>query len=118
MNKLFHVLLSSVVSLVVVAISPFGHVSAMQSVSMHHGITSGGSMTEHCAVLCQTSPVKKDDNFKNIPLEDDDDEPAPPYYLQFDSVVNGFFVEKDAKPQCVFAPEKVPKYRLYCVIQR
>lgn len=118
MNKLLQVLLSSVVSLIVVAITPFSHVSAMQSSTMNHSGMSS-NMSEHCTMLCQNADAKKENELKDVESEDDD-EPTPPYYLQFKSVNSDLFVEKSIVPtsQVIHTPEKVPKYRLCCVVRR
>ena len=117
MNKLSRVLLSSVVSLIVVAVTPFGHVSAMQSSSMHHDGMS--STPEHCAMLCQNTGAKKEYYLQDIDSEEED-EPVSPYYLQFESVNSGLFIEKKIVPtsQNIHIPEKVPKYRSCCVVRR
>ena len=108
------ILFGSIVSLIVVAVTPMGHVSAMQSTS-HHGAAS--SMPEHCTMLCQNSEPNKQNKLQDADPEEDD-EPQPPYYLQFDSVHSSFFVEKEIASQAIHIPDKIPKYRLCCVIRR
>ena len=70
-------------------------------------------------MLCQNAEAKKEDDLKSVDLEDDD-EPTPPYYVQFESASSGLFVEKKIIPasQDIHIPEKVPKYRLCCVVRR
>jgi hypothetical protein len=108
-----NILFGSIVSLIVVLVTPIGHVSAMQSTS-HHGMTS--STSEHCTMLCQTSEASKDNELRDVASEDDD--PQSPYYLQFKSVHKDYTVQKKMTSQTIDLPDKVPKYRSCCVIRR
>lgn len=113
MKKFLYILFSSVTMVVITAISPLSHVSAMQT----HGTST--NMSQHCAILCNNETAKKEDTPGDLDRSDeDDDTPIPPYYLQFQSAQTGFQVEKAIQARDIDVPTNIPLYRLFQVIRR
>lgn len=112
MKRLLHILISGIIAIVSLAIAPTAPVSAMQA---HDN--SQHSMSQHCSTLCNSVGIKKTDD-SDIQHIKEDDEPTPPYYLQFQSARTGIRVDT-----VIHSREKddvrtnVPIYRLCCVIR-
>lgn len=92
-----------------------GHASAMPS-SAQHGSMHGIS-TANCATVCLSAPtnaIKRDIS----PIHDEqDDEPEPQYYLQFESAQTGWYAEKSITPRLVDVDDKIPILQRCCVLR-
>ena len=121
MKKLMNSILMTLAAILVLSMSQFNHVSAMPDrsgmrVSDHGSSTSYG---QHCSVSHMGTLAKNDDQPKDIKKQDNkDDEPRPPYYLQFTC----FTHKTSSRRELVYTPPedsiKVPLYRLYSVVRR
>lgn len=91
-----------------------GHASAMPS-SMQHGAFEHGSSAANCATVCLSAPnERKRESPEN---EEQQKEPEPPYYLQFDSAQTGWYAEKSITPRVVEQEKKIPILLQCCVLR-
>jgi hypothetical protein len=91
-----------------------GHAAAMPS-SMHHGMMEHSSSAANCATVCLSAPTSIK---KETPVCDEqDNEPEPPYYLQFESAQTGWFAEKCIAARTIEKENKIPIYQRCCVMR-
>lgn len=120
MKRLFKPAYSLLTALLISAFGLIGHASALPIVKQGH--TQHSQHTQHaptssanCAALCVGVPADKKEE---IPVfNKKDDEPQPPYYLQFKSAQTSWFAEKHLVARSVEQPSEIPKYRLCCTIR-
>ena len=94
------------------------HASAMPMASHEVGsMNHEASRSATCATLCRTAVISKDETV-NVELDDEDEEPALPFYAQneiwkfSDIHVNQRIYSDSVKP-----PPKIPIYILYGVFR-
>lgn len=114
-NKLTKIINAITFAVLFSTVGIVGHASAMPA-GMHHGSASTPSVS-NCATACLSAPTSE--TKREAPIYDEkDDEPEPPYYLQFESAQTGWFAEKSFVSRSIEEPGKIPKYQLCCVIRR
>ena len=96
-----------------------GHSAAMSTMSHDmNGMSHGSSDTTSCATLCRTAVVNKEENIINVDENEDDDEPAVPFYVQSQPLrldeksISQRLYAAEVKP-----PPKIPIYILYSVFR-
>lgn len=92
-----------------------GHASAMPS-GVHHGSTHGMS-TANCATVCLSAPTNSIKRDTPPVYDEQDDEPEPPYYLQFESAQTGWYAEKSITPRIIDIDDKIPILQLCCILR-
>lgn len=89
-----------------------GHTAAMPMHDMGHEQTSATS----CATLCRTAIIETNDVTKKDSLEENDDEPIIPLYIQLQTLR---FADTECltktRQSTIKPPPKVPIYILHCV---
>lgn len=118
-NNRRNILLTRIVNAITFAIlfstvGLVGHVSAMPS-GMQHGALEHGSSSANCATICLSAPTET--KRESPEYEEQQKEPEPPYYLQFESVQTGWYAEKSITPRIVDQEEKVPILLRCCVLR-
>ena len=118
MKKLFT---SIITVFTILLLSTFGsalHASAMPMTahelgSMNHETSSSAS----CATLCRTAVINKDE-FLNLELDEENDEPTIPFYAQ-DEVFkfSEIHINQRIYADSVKPPPKIPIYILYGVFR-
>lgn len=92
-----------------------GHASAVPS-NTHHGSMHGTSPA-NCATVCLSAPTNGIKRDITPAYDEQDDEPEPPYYLQFESAQTGWYAEKSITPHLVDIDDKVPILTRCCVLR-
>jgi hypothetical protein len=91
-----------------------GHAAAMPS-GVHHGVEHSSSAA-NCATVCLSAPTSV--TKRETPIYDEkDNEPSPPYYLQFASTHTGWYAEKSITPRVLDQEDKIPIYQRCCVLR-
>lgn len=116
MKRFIKIINAAFVGLLFSTLGIVGHVSAMPSGMHHGGVTEHNSSSTNCVTVCLGTPADK--KREQPVFEEDDDEPEPPYYLQFESAQTGWFAEKSIVSRSIEEPEKIPKYQLCGVMRR
>ena len=117
MKRLYKTANSILVALLISAFGIIGHVSAMPVVEAGHSQHSqhAPAAPANCAAICIGVPADKK---QDIPVfNEEDDEPQPPYYMQFKSAQTSWFAEKRLVARSIEQPSEIPKYRLCCTIR-
>lgn len=115
MKKILQTSAALILSLFFIVISPVDHVSAIKStMASNHGTTS--NTLDHCKTFCKNTQAKNNEDIESP--DDEDDEPTPPYYLQFESTRTDYVLKKHTAQKIPEESEDTPKYRLCCVIRR
>lgn len=118
--KFIKILTHSAVLLTVVLLNSVSHASAMTAMPSHEmsGMSHSSGDTGSCATLCRTALVNRNTNDINHPDNEDDDEPATPFYsLALVSVVDEKEVKQKLYADAVKPPPKIPVYILYGVFR-
>lgn len=115
MKQVINIITTAFVAVLFSTFGMIGHASAMPA-EMHGSSTHHKTTPTNCATICLSTPINKDRNQPDH--HEQDNEPEEPYYLQFASVHTGWLSEKKFATRTIDPPEKVPKYRLCCVIRR
>ena len=96
-----------------------GHTAAMSTMSHEmNGMSHGSSDATSCATLCRTAVISKEEYVINNESEDDNDEPALPFYVSDQPLHSD---EKSVSQRLYAAeikpPPKIPMYILYGVFR-
>lgn len=121
MKRLINIILASLGTILLLGISQFSPVSALQEHSkmLTHGQGKSMSYEQHCSPSCLSTQVKKEDLLREINKKNnEDDEPQPPYYLQFSRLPIDSFAVQPSRPSNPEVSSKIPLYRLYGVVRR
>lgn len=121
MKTLIKTILMTLVAIIVLSTSQFNHVSAVSDQSGMRGSDYGNSMNsgQLCSVSHTVMLAKNNDQPQDIKKQDKkDDEPQPPYYLQFTCSTHTTSSSRDRVYTPLEDSMKVPLYRLYSVVRR
>lgn len=116
MKKLFTGIITVFTILLLNTFGSALHASAMPMTShdmgsMNHETSSSAS----CATLCRTAVINKDE-FLNLELDEENDEPTIPFYAQGDAWRHSdTYVKQKNYADSVKPPPKIPIYILYGV---
>ena len=92
-----------------------GHTSAMPMTG-HDQMQHATAPSSNCATVCSGIPVDKKREFEVF--NEEDDEPQPPYFLQFHSARTDWFSEKKRLTKLIEQPDNTHIYKLCCTIRR
>ena len=115
MKQTIKVISSVFVALFISTFGIIGHASAAMPAGAHGTMEHKTTSSVNCATICLSAPADK--NRESPVYNEEDDEPAPPSYLQFTSAQTGWYAEKQITARSIDEPGKIPKYRLCCVIR-
>ena len=115
MKRFFKTINFVFTALLISIFSVAGHAAAMPAGS-HGAMKHEANSSVGCATIFLSTAADKK---REVPVYDEkDDEPEPPYYLQFESAQTGWFAEKSLVARSIEEPGKIPKYQLCCVMRR
>ena len=96
-----------------------GHTSAMSTMSHEmSGMSHSSTNSSSCATLCRTAVVNKEDAVIRNDENEDDDEPALPFYAQNQPLrLDEEFVSQRLYAAEIKPPPRIPIYILYGVFR-
>ncbi len=120
---LIKTMLMTLVAIIVLSTSQFYHVSAMPNQSgtrvSDHGSSTSSEQLCSPSHIGTMAKVENQNQQKDIKKHDNkDDEPQPPYYLQFTCSTYTTTSSRDYVYTPLEDSIKVPLYRLYSVVRR
>ena len=112
-----HILYTSLFAVLVSTVGIASHASATPETA-HTQAEHTTLQAQSCATVCLSGPAQSVKHKPTVFDEEDDDQPAPPYFLGFASYDIHHLHDKYNDFPALEGDGKVPKYRLCCVVRR